>query len=129
MEIPLPGVFLSWIQIFLLAVSRRIYLPGPIDAPTLSLEYAAAAGHFRARPRASTREKPRLPALAGFVGDFRLSRRFGCQSLHERFGFPAHGLEPGREPLSSLFLSRELGRLIPGSRGPEQLNEPRKTLA
>jgi hypothetical protein len=31
--------------------------------------------------------------------------------------------------LSNLFLSRELGRLIPESRGPEPLNEPRKTLA
>lgn len=31
--------------------------------------------------------------------------------------------------LSNLFLSRELGRIIAESRGPEQLNEPRKTLA
>ena len=31
--------------------------------------------------------------------------------------------------LSNLLLSRELGRLIPESRGPEQLNETRKTLA
>ena len=30
--------------------------------------------------------------------------------------------------LSILFLSRELGRLIPESRGPEQVNEPHKTL-
>jgi hypothetical protein len=31
--------------------------------------------------------------------------------------------------LSILFLSRELGRLIPETRGPERVDEPRKTLA